>query len=87
MTERHLRTMKIDSHLSPPPSMGEGLPCGVSSATPQGKGGGGPPNRIPPHLNPLPPRGEEVFFGVIFQEVSNLKWRLFIDKHVQYSHK
>ena len=22
MTERHLRTMKIDSHLSPPPSMG-----------------------------------------------------------------
>jgi hypothetical protein len=54
MTERHLRTMKIDSHLSPPPSMGEG------------QGGGGPPNHIPPHLNPLPPRGEEVFFGVIF---------------------
>ena len=81
MTEHHPRTMKIDSYLSPPPSMpacrslgagrGEGLPCGVSSATPQGKGGGEPPNRIPPHLNPLPPRGEEVFCGVIFYEVSN----------------
>jgi len=75
MTEHHPRTMKIDSYLSPPPSMGEG------------QGGGGPPNRIPPHLNPLPPRGEEVFFGVIFYEVLNLKWRFFIDEHVQYSHK
>ena len=32
----------------------------------EGKGGGECPNRVPPHLYPLPPRGEEVFCGVIF---------------------
>jgi len=40
--------------------MGEGLPCGVSSATPQGKGEG-ESKPLPPHLNPLPRRGEEAY--------------------------
>jgi len=35
--------------------MGEGLPCGVSSATPQGKGGGGPKEFNPP--SPSSPEG------------------------------
>jgi len=56
--------MKIDSHLSPPPSMPACRSLGAGRG--EGQGGGGPPNHIPPHLNPLPPRGEEVFFGVIF---------------------
>jgi len=64
MTERHLRTMKIDSHLSPPPSMPACRSLGAGRG--EGQGGGGPPNHIPPHLNPLPPRGEEIFCGVIF---------------------
>jgi hypothetical protein len=38
----------------PPPSMGEG------------EGGGECPNRVPPHLYPLLPRGEEVFCMIIF---------------------
>jgi len=50
--------MKIDSHLYPPPSTGEG------------EGGGGRPDHVPPHLNPLPPRGEEALDGVIFWTIS-----------------
>lgn len=46
----------------PPPSMGEG------------KGGGEHPDLVPPHLNPLPQRGEEVFCKVIF----HLKFFFFI---------
>ena len=53
MTERHLRTMKIDSHLSPPLDGG-------------GSGWGWTSKPYPPHLNPLPPRGEEAFCGVTF---------------------
>ncbi len=53
-TGRQARRMKIDSYLYPPPSMGEG------------EGGGGCPDHVPPHLNPLPLRGEEALGGVIF---------------------
>ena len=35
----------------------------------EGEGGGECPNRVPPHLYPLPPRGEEVFCGVIFYSI------------------
>ena len=61
--ERNLKVAATNYHTV---SRWGGPPCGVMKHTPQGKGGGGPPNRIPPHLNPLPPRGEEVFCGVIF---------------------
>jgi hypothetical protein len=37
----------------------EGLPCGVCSVTPQGRGGGEEEDLVPPHLNPLPP-GERI---------------------------
>jgi len=28
-------------------------------------GGGGEPKPLPPHLNPLPPRGEEIFWVIL----------------------
>jgi len=52
---------------------GEGLPCGVSSATPQGKGGGGPPNHISPLTSILSLRGERRYFVVLFSRKCQIK--------------
>jgi hypothetical protein len=53
---------------------GEGLPCGGSSATPQGKGGGDKLSYFcmlfPPPLSPLPPgEGKFTFYEFIKNEI------------------
>jgi len=38
----------------------------VSPSPLRGEGGGeGEPKPLPPHLNPLPPRGEEIFWVIL----------------------
>jgi len=39
----------------------------------EGEGGGECPNRVPPHLYPLPPRGERRYFTGFFSEQSKMK--------------
>jgi integrase/recombinase XerD len=48
----------------------------------EGEGGGEYPDPVPPHLNPLPPRGEEVFCGVIF--LSKIAMDHLLDQFLHY---